>query len=218
MGAIITITNQKGGTGKSTISINLAAALSHNGHSVFVVDADPQGTISRWAVARKKQKGSSINTQIAITENPYKSEDLLKLKQQSNYDFIIIDCGPANSQLVKAALIVSTVAIIPISPSPLDIDSARSTIELIKHGTGRGAIKVKPYLLISKKIVGTNLANDARDAIHILDVPILKTEISQRIALCESAITGQSVIEYAPHSLATQEFISLSKEVKKCLK
>ena len=52
----------------------------------------------------------------------------------------------------------------------------------------------------------------------MLKLPILKTEISQRIALCESAITGQSVLEYAPNSTAAEEFIELEKEIKKCLK
>ena len=52
----------------------------------------------------------------------------------------------------------------------------------------------------------------------LLKLPILKTEISQRIALCESAITGQSVLEYAPNSMAAEEFIELEKEIKKCLK
>ena len=218
MSYIITIINQKGGVGKSTIALNLAAALTNNNCSVFVIDADPQGTLSMWAGVRLRQTPSKINTDITITEKPWLPEDILKLTQPPNYDFIIIDCGPANNKVTKATLVVSKLALIPISPSPLDIDSVRATIKLIQQGTVRGAVKLKAYLLISKKIVGTNLAKEVRQACQVLRLPILKTEISQRIALCESAITGQSVFEYASTSLATKEFINLGKEVKKCLR
>ena len=218
MSHIISIANQKGGVGKSTIAFNLGVALANSKHAVFVVDADPQSTISMWAKARTRHESNKINPNITFTETPWTPEEILKLSQKQNYEFVIIDCGPANNKAAKAALVVSNLTIIPISPSPLDINSARSTIELIEEGASRGATKSKVYLLISKKIVGTNLAKEARDTCQMLKLPILKTEISQRIALCESAITGQSVLEYAPNSMAAEEFIALEKEVKKCLK
>lgn len=218
MSHIISIANQKGGVGKSTIAFNLGVALANSKHTVFVVDADPQGTVSMWAKARTRHKANKVNPNITFTENPWTPEEILKLSQPPDYEFIIIDCGPANNKAAKATLVVSDLTIIPISPSPLDINSARSTIELIEEGASRGATKSKVYLLISKKIVGTNLAKEARDTCEMLKLPILKTEISQRIALCESAITGQSVLEYAPNSTAAEEFIELEKEIKKCLK
>lgn len=216
MSHVITIANQKGGVGKSTIALNLAFSLANNKHSVFVIDADPQGTLSMWGKAR--QTLPKVSTNVIVTQKPWGSEEILSLTQPPNYDFIIIDCGPANNKITKATLVVSKLALIPISPSPLDINSARATIKLIQEGTSMGAIKVKARLLISKKIVGTTLAKEARQACQMLKLPVLKTEISQRIALCESAITGQSVFEYAPNSLAVKEFITLGKEIKEWLK
>jgi len=218
MNKIISITNQKGGVGKSTIAFNLGVALANNKHTVFIVDADPQGTVSMWAKARTRHAPNKINPYLTFTEKPWTSEEILKLSKKQDYDFVIIDCGPANNKITKATLVVSDLTIIPISPSPLDINSARSTIALLEEGASRGATKSKVHLLISKKIVGTNLAKEAREACQTRKFPILKTEISQRVALCESAITGQSVLEYAPNSTAVKEFIALEKEVKKCLK
>ncbi len=218
MSSIVTIVNQKGGTGKSTIAFNLAAGLSHLGKSTYIADADPQGTISKWSLARSRQKEGIIDQNISLSKTPVSPKELISIINISKSDFTIIDCGPANNQIIKAALVVSNIAIIPISPSPLDIDSARSTIELIKHGTDKKAINIKTYLLISKKIVGTNLANEVRSAVKVLGFPVLNSEISQRVAFCESPINGQSIIEYTPKSVAAEEFISLAKEIIKCLK
>lgn len=218
MGQIVSVVNQKGGVGKTTLALNLAAALSDNKDSVFVIDADPQGTLSMWGKVRTQQSPVKINSNIIITPNPWSLEEILKLTNPPDYDFIIIDCGPANNKMTKAALVVSNLAIIPISPSPLDINSARATIELIHEGSTRGAVKVKTYLLISRKIVGTNLAKEVRQACQTLSLPILRSEISQRVSLCESAITGQSIFEYSPSSLATEEFVALGKEVRRCLR
>ncbi len=218
MGHIISVANQKGGVGKSTVAFNLAAALAKRRFSVFVVDADPQGTVAMWAKARARQDKNMVGIDIDFTDSPWPPEKILTLSNEDRYDFIIIDCGPANNKVMRATLVVADLVIIPVSPSPLDINSALSTIKLIRDGEQRGATKAKAFLLISKKVVGTNLAKEAKQTCQMLKLPIFKTEISQRIALCESAITGQSVLEYAPNSVASEEFIALEKEVRRCLK
>ena len=93
--------------GKSTIAFNLAAALAERKNSVFVVDADPQGTISMWAKARARHEANKINPHIVFTESPWPPEEILKLSEEKKYDFIIIDCGPANNKAMKATLVVS---------------------------------------------------------------------------------------------------------------
>ena len=86
---------------------------------------------------------------------------------------------------------------------------------MIHEGKSSAGIEVKPYLLISRKIVGTTLGCESRDALAVFNVPILKTEICQRIALCEAGIVGQTIYEYASNSQANDEFESLGKEVLK---
>jgi chromosome partitioning protein len=215
---IITIANQKGGTGKSTIAFNLAASLSINNNPTLLVDADPQGSVSTWAQVRIQHPHTKYHPNLTITNTSFDEEELLSLKQRRAYTTIIIDCGPANNKIIKTALAVSSLVLIPVSPSPLDIHSAQSTIELIRDGINCGAIKIQYHLIISKKRNGTNLAHEARPALKLLNVPILKTEISERVALCESVITGQSILEYAPHSPSAREFIGLGKEITQCLK
>ncbi len=204
---IISLVNQKGGTGKTTTAINIASCFAKKGHDILLIDADPQGSVLQW-------KSIVDNKTIDVVHRPQATlhNDIERLSK--NYWHTIVDTPPATGDITRSALVVSNLAIVPISPSPLDIWSSKETINLIKEARKHNR-KLSSKLLISKKIIGTRIGREAREALEAYRLKIFNTEIGQRIAYVEAMISGLSVIQFQPKSEAANEIISLCDEITK---
>ena len=202
---IISLVNQKGGVGKTTIAVNLAGCLSEKGHGVTLVDADPQGSVLQWHSISNDHPFQVEHAPSAALLGNRKA--LLKKK-----DHVIIDAPPAMGEITRAILAVSDLAIIPIAPSPLDIWSSKETVSLLPEAKKHNR-NITAKLLICRKIVGTRIGKEAREALETYGMNLFATEISQRVAFVEAMISGRSVLEYAPHSEAAKEIRRLSEEI-----
>jgi chromosome partitioning protein len=202
---IISLINQKGGVGKTTIAVNLASGLAESGNRILVVDSDPQGSVIQWQSLAPTRDFEVIH----LPDAQLKKE----LKNKSRrYDHTVIDSPPAIEEITRAVLEVSNLAIIPIAPSPLDIWSSKETIALV-NVLGKRFRKLNAKILIYRKISGTRLGKEAREAMRSYNLDILSTEISQRIVFVEAMIAGLSVLKYAPKSIAANEIRSLCEEI-----
>jgi chromosome partitioning protein len=119
---------------------------------------------------------------------------------------------PAIEEITRSAIEVADLVIIPIAPSPLDIWSSKETIALVTTLAGRRR-NLSAKLLIYRKIPGTRLGKEAREAIGSYNLDILATEISQGIVFVEAMIAGLSVLKYAPRSISADEIRSLCEEI-----
>ena len=204
---ILTIANQKGGSGKTTIAIHLAHAIAIAGRKVLLVDADPQGSASVWASARTEPSPFPIIQMARETLH----RDLPEIVK--DYQHCIIDTPPRVSALARSAILASDLTLIPVQPSSYDVWAAAETVELIKE-----AQQFKPDIqaafVINRRISRTAIGREINAALADLTFPVLSATISQRVAYAESS-AGSSVMEFAPSSEASAEVEVLSKAVLK---
>lgn len=203
---IISVQNQKGGVGKTTLAVHLSHALADEGSTVLLVDADPQGSARDWAAARD---GKPIFTVVGL-DRPTIHRDLPEMA--ANYDHVVIDGPPRVSELARSAIAAADVVLIPVQPSPYDVWSAQEIIDLCKEASVFKE-SLKSVFVINRKIVNTAIGRDVVDALSGYDIPVLKAHICQRIQFAESAATGQTVMEIDPKGRAAQEIKALVDEL-----
>lgn len=204
----ISILSQKGGVGKTTLSINLCHALSVKGFNPILIDSDPQGSSLDWSLARQ---GERLFPVVAI-DRPIIHKELPNLMK--GYDFAVIDGAPRLSSLTRSAIMASDMIIIPVQPSPLDVWAIHEVTELIKEIPEDILNKnLKTVFLVSRKIVNTAIARDFLEVLATYDIPILKSQVAQRIVFAESLASGSTVLETAPFSQAAKEIRQLCKEI-----
>ena len=209
MPKVISILNQKGGVGKTTLAVHLATALVRSKHKVLLVDADPQGSALDWAAARR---GEPLCPVVGL---PKKSIHKELPGLSVNYDFVILDGPPRVNEVASSAILASDLVLVPVQPSPYDVWAAKEIIDLMSESEVYRST-VKKAFVINRKIANTAIARDVTAALSEYPIPVLQSAISQRVAYAESAAQGLTVFDLDAIP-ATTELDQLVKEIKKVL-
>lgn len=203
---IVGVLNQKGGVGKTTLSVNLAACLARTGARVLLIDADPQGSALDWAAARQ---GTPLFSVVGFPRATIHKE-IDQLGQ--GYDHIIIDGPPRVTDLARSAIMASDIVVIPIQPSPYDIWAAEEVVKLITEARVYKE-NIKSVFVINRKITNTAIGRDVREALAAYPVHVMDTSVAQRVVFAEAAAQGQAIFEIDPTGPAVAEIEAVAAEL-----
>lgn len=213
---IVLIANEKGGVGKTTVAVNLAAMCTLAGKETLLVDTDKQESSSAWAGVRNE---NCIQPSLTCVSKTGKiGFDLLSLDKK--FEVVVVDSGGRDSVEMRQALAVATVTIIPIRPAQFDLWSLSRMAQLIREIEERTEIKPKAFALIN----GASPNPVVREALEIREAledyvgvfPTMRSVVTERIAFRKAAREGKGVLELmSPQSdaKANLELISLYKEI-----
>jgi chromosome partitioning protein len=196
--------------------MQLAGALSKRSNQVLVVDADPQGTATRWAASADDEKPFPAAVVGLSAANNKVHREVRKFI--NNYDYIIIDCPPAaDSPVPQSALLIADLALVPIIPSPLDMWAAIGIREVI--GTVADLNEdLRARLVINQCQPNTTLAQEALEVLPEFGIDLCDTYIRQRQVYRQSAVFGQTVHDFGSKAAAaTEEVEALTDEVQALL-
>jgi chromosome partitioning protein len=201
---IITIAQQKGGAGKTTLIVHLATFWSGQGLSVAVADIDPQGSVTQWAKLRAEKQGRAAPFVLPVTgwRTAAEVERLAK-----TYDIVLIDSPPHAATEARIAVRAAHQVLIPLQPSVLDLWATKATLDL-------AAEEKRPAQLVLNRVPPRGkAAQEVVDEAARQGLPLSAFSIGNRTAFAASLAAGLGISEFEAAGVAAQEIAALAGSV-----
>ena len=208
---VITISQQKGGSGKTTLAVHLALAfIKYHNLKVAVIDTDPQGSLGKWFMIRTEKKVSNDNLTFktaSLWAAQYESKTLKK-----DHDIVIIDTPPKIESDARPSIESADLVLIPVAASHVDFWATGAIVDIAKKANKKILIQINRSSQRSKLISKTN------EFIKSLDLSATKTIIGNRQIFAASMGEGKTAIEKQKKSNAVEEIKNLSEQILSELK
>jgi chromosome partitioning protein len=203
-GHVVTIAQQKGGAGKTTLAIQLAVAWSLAGLRVAVVDIDPQGSLTAWFGLRAQTLDDPGMTHMQI--NGWRTQKEVE-RLAREHDVVVVDSPPHAETEARIAVRVANLVVVPVQPSPMDLWATRPTLDMAK------AEKRAVLVALNRVPPRAKLADRLTEAVAGLGVPMAETVIGNRVGFAGAMMDGLSLQETDRRAKGSEEIAALAGEI-----
>ena len=205
MALVVSVVNSKGGSGKTTLAVNLARAIQLDGNRVVIIDTDPQGTASDWSSRQPEDYDLPV---VHVSNARLLDTDLDRLT--SDYDVCVIDGSAKLEKGTGTCVRVADAVLIPVQPTPADVWGVADVASIVKR-TG-----TKAACVVSRAITGTNLADEVADGLAGYDLAVFEHRTHQRVAYAEAMFDGKTVLDVRARK-AQEEIQGIATELSELL-
>ena len=193
----IAIISQKGGAGKTTLSVHLATAAAIAGHKAAIIDLDPQGTAASWGDRRQADAPEVVSGQAS------RLSFLIEAAQINGADFLILDTAPNADQTALRAAQAADVVLIPCRAATFDLEAIKATLTLSQ-------LAQRPSFVVLNAIPPrSGIGREAADGLTSQGAQVAPAMLSQRAAFTHGVIDGRTAQEFEPAGKAAEEVSSL---------
>ena len=203
---VLTIAQQKGGAGKTTLVAHLAVALTAAGKSVAAIDIDPQQSLTMWYGLRESRFGDAKAGLLVNQITGWRVRNEVE-RLQREHDLVLIDSPPHAETEAKIAIRSADLVLVPIQPSPMDVWASKPTLELARQE------KVPVLIVLNRVPPRANLTDEMIAEIEELGGDIASARIGNRVAFASALAQGRAVGEMQPSGPAAAEINALADEV-----
>ena len=205
MAFVITVAQQKGGAGKTTLAANLAAAWAASA-KVALLDIDPQRSLSRWHGLRAANPKAIGDIHLSEVAGWRLAAELDRLR--ASHDIVIIDSPPQIETDARLAIRGADLVLVPIQPSLPDLWAAEGTLKLAK------AEKRACHVVLNRAPASGALLTRVLAQIEKSGAPRMATALGNRVGFATAFAQGLGVTEMTPKSVAAQELVALLDEIE----
>ena len=202
-GHVLTIAQQKGGSGKTTLAINLAIEATKRGLKVAIVDTDPQGSLGRWFMTRIEQRDAGLELSTASAWGV--AYEVGKLA--NSFDLVVIDTPPKADSDLRPSLRVADMVVVPVAASHVDLWATEGVLDLARR-------EHRPALVtLNRTKSNTRLGAEIAASASELDAILADASVANRVAFAEAPGLGLGVSEMPRAKKAAEEISALFDEI-----
>lgn len=208
---VICLLSQKGGSGKTSLSISIACVAERYGEGALIIDLDPQATACKWGDRR------NADSPIVIDAQPARLANALKKAREEGIDLAVIDTPPRSAEAALAAAKLADLILLPCRPQMYDLETIPNTLELIATARASRSSDIPVLAILNAVPPQGNRHEQAKSAIEAMGISVCEHTIGQRAAFGDAGALGLSVMEHDSSGRSSEEIRQVYLSIKRLL-